>query len=174
MASDISAFKPTVIYTIYIASTPHKVWEALTSPEFSKQYFSGLAVQIEPQVGGRFTLLAPDGSLHIGGEVVVWDPPRKLVTTFDVNWEGIREALGTETVTYELQPSGDTVRLKMTQRNERDLSDDILSGGREGWPAILSSLKSLLETGTVPAIEMKPPMRMIDALKKLGVKVPGM
>ena len=171
---DTRQFKPTIVYTIYIAATPEKVWQALTSPEFSRAWFSGFAVDIEPRVGGKFALLAPDGSLHIGGEVIVWDPPRKLITTFDVNWEGIREALGSETVSYEIEPVGEAVRLTMIQANERDLGDDILSGGRAGWPALLSNLKSLLETGKVSKIEMAPPMRMIEALKKLGVKVPGM
>ena len=48
------------------------------------------------------------------------------------------------------------------------LSDDILSGGRAGWPAILSSLKSLLETGKPLAIKMAPPQRMLAALKAIG------
>jgi hypothetical protein len=52
------------------------------------------------------------------------------------------------------------------------VSEDILSGGRTGWPAILSSLKSLLETGNAMVIQMAPPARMLAALKELGIATP--
>ncbi|WP_441244801.1 SRPBCC family protein [Tardiphaga sp. 768_D3_N2_1] len=171
---DISTFKPAFVYTIYIASTPDRVWQALTSAEFSRQYFSGFAVELEQKVGGTFRVLMPDGSLHISGDVIVCDPPRKLVITWDVNWPGLIEALGSTLVTYDIEPSGETVKLTLTQSHDRELSDDILSGGRAGWPAILSSLKSLLETGKVPAIQMEPPLKLLAALKEMGIKVPGM
>ena len=47
---NIEQFKPLTVYTIYIASTPEKVWEALTSAEFSRKYFSGFAVEMEPKL----------------------------------------------------------------------------------------------------------------------------
>lgn len=170
---NINAFKPTIVYVTYIASTPEKIWQALTSAEFSRQYFSAFGVEIEPKVGGRFMVRAPDGSEHITGEVITWDPPRKLTVTWDVNWPGLVEALGSTLVTYDIEQAGDVVRLTLTQANDRELSDDILSGGRTGWPAILSSLKSLLETGTALTIKMEPPVKMLEALKKMGIKLPG-
>ena len=170
---DISRFKPTIVYVTYIAATPEKVWQALTSAEFSRQYFSAFGVEIEPKVGGRFKVRAPDGSEHITGEVIAWDPPRKLTVTWDVNWPGLVEALGSTLVTYDIEPAGDVVRLTLTQANDREISDDILSGGRSGWPAILSSLKSLLETGTALTIKMEPPVKMLEALKTMGIKLPG-
>ena len=94
-----------------------------------------------------YVVRAPDGSVHIGGEVLECDPPRKLTVTFNVNWPALIEKLGPTLVTYEIEPAGDAVRLTMTESHDRPISDDILSGGRQGWPAILSSLKSLLETG---------------------------
>jgi uncharacterized protein YndB with AHSA1/START domain len=97
-----------------------------------------------------------------------------MTVTWDVNWLGLVEARGSTLVTYDLAPSGETVKLTMTQAHDRELSDDILSGGRAGWPAILSSLKSLLETGKVPAIQMEPPLKLLAALKEMGIKVPGM
>ena len=60
----------------------------------------------------------------------------------------------------------------MTELHDRPLDDDILSGGRQGWPAILSSLKSLLETGEPLVVKMAPPERMLAALRKLGIKTP--
>lgn len=169
---NLDQFKPLTVYTIYIASTPDKVWEALTSAKFSKQYFFGNAVEVEPRLGGAFIVRTPDGALHISGEVLAYDPPRKLSVTFNVNWPELIEKLGPTLVTYEIEQVGDTVRLTMSEGHDRPLSDDILSGGRTGWPAILSGLKSLLETGKAPQIEMSPPVKMLEALKAMGIKTP--
>jgi uncharacterized protein YndB with AHSA1/START domain len=165
-------FKPTTVYTIYIASTPEKVWQALTSAEFSQKYFFGNSVAIDPSVGGAFIVRAPDGSLHISGEVFECDPPRKLTVTFNVNWPALIEKLGPTLVSYEIEPAGNAVKLTMTESHDRPIDDDILSGGRQGWPAILSSLKSLLETGEALIVKMAPPQRMLDALKRLGIGTP--
>ena len=165
-------FKPAIVYSIYIAATPEKVWEALTSAEFSRQYFSGQSVELDQRIGGAFIMRTPDGAVHISGEVIECEPPRKLTVTFNVNWPALVEKLGPTLVTYEIEPAGDAVKLTMLQSHDRDISDDILSGGRTGWPAILSSLKSLLETGHALTIQMAPPERMLAALKEMGIGTP--
>ena len=165
-------FKPDTVYTIYIAATPEKVWQALTTAEFSRQYFFGFAVELDPRAGGSFVVRASDGSIHIGGEVLACDPPRKLSVTWNVNWPGLVEKLGQTLVTYEIAQMGDAVRLTMTEAHERELPEDILSGGRTGWPAILSSLKSVLETGKPLAVKTEPPLKMLEALKKMGIETP--
>jgi uncharacterized protein YndB with AHSA1/START domain len=165
-------FKPAIVYTIYIAAPPEKVWQALTTAEFSRQYFSGFAIEADLKVGGAFIARAPDGSVHISGEVIECDPPRKLTVTWNVNWPALVQKLGPTLVTYEIEQAGDVVKLTMLQSHDRDISDDILSGGRAGWPAILSSLKSLLETGRALAIKMAPPERMLAALKEMGIGTP--
>ena len=169
---NIESFRPTTVYTIYIAATPERVWQALTSAEFSRQYFFGNAVEIELKIGGAYLVRTPDGSPHINGEVIECDAPRKLSVTFNVNWPALVEKLGPTLVTYEIEPAGDVVKLTMTEAHDRPIDDDILSGGREGWPAILSSLKSLLETGRALTIPMQPPTRMLEALKRLGIETP--
>ena len=83
---NLDQFKPLTVYTIYIAATRDKVWEALTSAEFSRQYFSGFAVEMEPRLGGKFIVRAPDGSEHISGDVFEYDPPNRLTMTWNVNW----------------------------------------------------------------------------------------
>ena len=100
------------------------------------------------------------------------DPPKRLTITWNVNWPDLVEKLGPTLVTYEIEQAGDAVKLTMLQSHDRPIDDDILSGGRAGWPAILSSLKSLLETGAPLAIRMEPPRRMLAALKKLGIGTP--
>jgi uncharacterized protein YndB with AHSA1/START domain len=172
---NLDAFRPSTIYTIYtiyIAATPEQVWQALTSAEFSRKYFFGNAVEVELKVGGAFMVRAPDGAPHISGDVFECDPPRKLTVTFNVNWPALIDKLGPTLVSYEIEPVGNIVRLTMAESHDRPIDDDILLGGRQGWPAILSSLKSLLETGDALAIKMAPPQRMLDALKKLGIATP--
>ena len=168
----IESFKPATVYTIYIAAAPEKVWQALTTAEFSRKYFFGFAVEAELKVGGSFIIRTPDGSVHIDGEVIECDPPRRLSVTWNVNWPELIEKLGATLVSYEIEPAGGAVRLTMTESHDRPLDDDILSGGRQGWPAILSSLKSLLETGEPLVVKMAPPERMLAALKKFGIKTP--
>ena len=170
---NIDHFKPAIVYTIYIASTPAKVWEALTTAEFSRRYFSGFAIEADLRVGGAFIARAPDGSVHISGEVMECDRPNKLTITWNVNWPGLIEKLGPTLVTYEIEQAGDAVKLTLIQAHDRPIDDDILSGGRQGWPAILSSLKSLLETGEPLVIKMEPPQRMLAALKKMGIGTPS-
>jgi uncharacterized protein YndB with AHSA1/START domain len=165
-------FKPDTVYTIYIAATPEKVWQALTTAEFSRKYFFGFAIELETRVGGSFIVRAADGSIHIDGEVLACDPPRNLSVTWNVNWPGLVEKLGQTVVTYEIAQAGDAVRLTMTESHERVVPEEILSGGRMGWPAILSSLKSVLETGKPLAVKMEPPLKMLEALKKMGIGVP--
>ena len=166
------SFKPTTVYTIYIASTPEQVWQALTSAEFSRKYFFGFAVEAELRAGGAFVVRTPDDSVHIDGEVIECAAPHRLTVTWNVNWPGLLEKLGVTLVTYEIEQAGHAVRLTMTEAHDRPIDDDILSGGRSGWPAILSSLKSLLETGTALDIAMAPPQRMLAALKRLGIATP--
>jgi uncharacterized protein YndB with AHSA1/START domain len=168
----IENFKPSIVYTIYIASTPEKVWEALTSAEFSRKYFFGNAVEVDLRIGGTYIVRTPDGSVHIGGEVIECVSPRRLTITWNVNWPALVEKLGPTLVTYEIEPTSDAVKLTLTQSHDRLIDDDILSGGRDGWPAILSSLKSLLETGQALVIKIAPPQRMLEALKKMGIKTP--
>jgi uncharacterized protein YndB with AHSA1/START domain len=169
---NIADFQPMTAYTIYIAATPEAVWQALTSAEFSRKYFFGNSVEIDLKIGGAYIVRTPDGALHISGEVIECDPPRKLAFTFNVNWPALIEKLGPTLVTYEIEPAGNATRLTMTEAHDRPISDDILSGGRQGWPAILSSLKSLLETGEPLVIKMEPPRQMLEALKKLGIATP--
>jgi uncharacterized protein YndB with AHSA1/START domain len=169
---DIDRFKPTLVYTIYIAATPQRVWQALTSAEFSRKYFFGNTVEVDLKVGGAYIVRTPDGALHISGEVIECEPLKRLTFTFNVNWPALVEKLGPTLVSYEIEQAGDAVRLTLTEAHDRPIDDDILSGGRSGWPAILSSLKSLLETGAPLAIKMAPPVAMLEALKKMGIATP--
>jgi hypothetical protein len=80
--SEAERFKPRTVYVIYIAATPERVWQALTDPAFSRQYFFGFAVDVEPKAGGAFFLRYPDGRVHVSGKVVAWDPARRFACTW--------------------------------------------------------------------------------------------
>ena len=112
-------------------------------------------------------LRLPDGRINVKGKVIAYDPPRKLSVTWQVEWPEEFRKLPECLVTYELAQAGETVRLTMTESHSWDVPDAILTGGRMGWPAILSSLKSLLEAGRPLAVAMEPPKEMIEAIKRL-------
>jgi uncharacterized protein YndB with AHSA1/START domain len=163
----MAEFKPKTVYVTYIVSTPEKVWQALTSAEFTRKYFWGLSIELEPKLGGSFALRAADGIAHAQGKIIAWDPPRKFGVTWGVKWPDEFAKLPECHVTYEIAPAGDTVRLTMTESHSWNIPEAILSGGRSGWPAVLSGLKSLLETGKAPVIKMEPPKAMIEAIRNL-------
>jgi uncharacterized protein YndB with AHSA1/START domain len=169
---NIDQFRPTLVYAIYIKSTPEKVWEALTTGDVSAKYFFGNSVEVEQRIGGAYVVRTGDGAPHICGEVIECERPKRLTVTFNVNWPALIEKLGPTLVTYEIEPAGEAVKLTLTESHDRPISDDILSGGRQGWPAILSSLKSLLETGEPLVVKMAPPERMLAALRELGIATP--
>ncbi len=171
---DATTFKPKTVYVSYIAATPERVWQALTDPAFSKQYFFGLSVEIEPKRGGSFRLLWPDGRVHIKGEVVDWSPPRRLCVSWDIQGMNEFSELPTCLVSYEIEPSGEAVKLRMTESHSWDIPPAILLGGEEGWPKILGGLKTLLETGKalVPDLKSGPPPGMVEAVKKAAAEKP--
>src|ERR1041385_8575480 len=140
---DVSKFKPKTVYTIYIASTPDKVWHALTDGGLSQQYFHGSLLEIEPKVGGKFLVKFPDGRINVKGIVVEWSPPRRLATTWVVDWIPELREFPECLVSYDIAQAGDAVRLTLTESYSWDVPEALLSGGRSGWPAILSNLKSV-------------------------------
>jgi uncharacterized protein YndB with AHSA1/START domain len=163
----MAKFKPKTVYVTFIAATPEKVWQALTTAEFTKKYFWDRSIELEAKPGGDFVLRLPDGRVNVRGKVVGYEPPRKLAVTWQVEWPQEFRKLPECLVTYEIAPTGDAVRLTLTESHSWDVPEAILSGGRAGWPAVLSSLKSLLETGKPLSVAMEPPREMIEAIRRL-------
>ncbi len=169
---DMAAFKPKTVYVTYIAATPDKVWQALTDPAFTAQYFFGRIIEIEPKVGGSFLMRMPDGRVDVKGEVVEWSPPRKLAMTWTIDWNADMRQLPPCLVSYDIEQAGESVKLTLTKSYSWDVPETLLTGGRSGWPAILSSLKSVLETGKPLVIKMEPPTEMMEALKQVLASKP--
>ena len=170
---DIAKFKPKTVYVIYIAATPEKVWQALIDADFSRRYFFGFAVTVEPRKGGAFRILYPDGRVHGSGEVLDWSPPRRLSCTWLIEGMPPFDQMPECIVTYDIESAGEAVRLTMTESHSWDVPEAILAGGRSGWPAVLSNLKSLLETGATLTLDNQgPPPGMIEAVNKAVAEKP--
>jgi uncharacterized protein YndB with AHSA1/START domain len=170
--TDSPKFKINTIYVTYITATPEAIWQALVDPTFTRQYFGGFAVDVTPRVGGAFRLLYPDGRTHISGRVVEWLPPKRFSCTWLVKGIKVISELPECLVTYAIEPAGEAVRLTVTEAHSWNVPESILAGGRQGWPAILSSLKSVLETGKAPKIAMAPPAGFLEAVQRAVAEKP--
>jgi uncharacterized protein YndB with AHSA1/START domain len=137
------------LYVTFIRTTPEKLWEALRSPEFTKKYWFGCWQECDWKKGSKWTLHMSDGKIADGGEVIEIDPPKKLVLQWRNHWKPELHAEGPSRATFTLEPTGETVKLTVLHELETVLPDSKFIGAvSNGWPAILSGLKSLLETGT--------------------------
>jgi uncharacterized protein YndB with AHSA1/START domain len=145
----------TFVYSTYIKTTPEKLWDALTSGDASEKYWSGFRIGSDWKVDSAVTVRNPDflnGGGDLEGKLLEYDPPKQLRYTFDGPSPGFQgRANGPSVVTYRLEPVGDVVKLTIIHENllPMDVVDapNTLRGVNNGWPAIMSSLKSLLETG---------------------------
>ena len=148
---------PDLVYVFYIKSTPQKVWDALTKSEFTTRFFFGRSVESDWTQGAPWKMLMPDGTLDVFGEVLVSDPPHKLQLSWDMDWGDEPEPPKAAIITYEIEPAGEAVKLTMTQHTTSAIPRKYIQAGAQGWAIILSSLKSLLETGEALLIKMGPP-----------------
>jgi len=142
--------KPEFIYISYIETTPEKLWEALTSSEFTKLYWWDTSVVSDWKVGSPFALVL-NGTTTDVGEVLEADRPRRLSYTFQHILSEPASKERPSRVTFVLEQYGKLVKLTLTHE---DFAEDsvIIDGISKGWPAIMSSLKSLLESGSALVI----------------------
>lgn len=140
--------KSSFVYVTYIRTTPEQLWTALTSPEFAQQYWRGAHPEAEWQVGGSWKLVFPDGRVADAGEIVAFEPTRRLGIRWRNEFRPELKVEGWSLCTMEIETVDGAVKLTVTHSMEREGSKfiDAVSGG---WPQILSNLKSLLETGSV-------------------------
>jgi uncharacterized protein YndB with AHSA1/START domain/DNA-binding transcriptional ArsR family regulator len=134
---------PTYVYVTYIRATAEQVWRALTDADLTARYW-GHANVSDWQPGSTWEHRRTDGSgvADVVGKVLTAEPPTRLTITFEDSPDEEREP---SVVTFLVEPYQDIVRLTVTHENLPNL--DMLNGISSGWPAVLSNLKSLLETG---------------------------
>jgi uncharacterized protein YndB with AHSA1/START domain len=137
--------KPAFNYISYIETTAEELWEALTNSEFTTRYWWDTSVISDWKVGSPVSLVIKGLTTDVG-EILVSDRPRRLSYTFHhiLNERALKER--PSRVTFVLEPRGELIKLTLTHEGFADDSV-VVDGISKGWPAILSSLKSLLETG---------------------------
>ena len=138
--------KPKVVYVTYINNTPEKVWNALLDGEMTKLYWGHSRNVSDWKVGSpwRHEDYADPSLVDVAGKVVESSPPRRLVLTWGKPADGGNPAKHSR-VTFEIEPFFDAVKLTVIH-DEFEPGFDITPVS-QGWPGILSSLKTLMETG---------------------------
>ena len=143
------------VYVTYIATTPEKVFEAITKPEIARRYWGHENVS-DWKVGSNWEHIRADEqrTLQLVGKVVEVSPPTRLVITW-ANASQADDPDATSRVTFDVAPYDEMVRLTVTH-DELEAGSGMAKGIQQGWPIVLSSLKSLLETGQSIDVFAKP------------------
>jgi uncharacterized protein YndB with AHSA1/START domain len=134
------------VYVTYIRTTPEKLWKALIEPQFTRQCWFNTTQESEWKPGASWKILMPDGRVTDSGEVVEIEPYRRLVLKWRNEFKPELRAEGYSQLTYQLEEEGKSVKLTVIHQIAKEGSK-LIDAVSQGWPHILSSLKSLLETG---------------------------
>jgi uncharacterized protein YndB with AHSA1/START domain len=135
------------VYVTYIRTTPEKLWRAMTEPEFTRKVWCGTVQECDWKVGSSWKIVVPDGRVADSGKVLEIEPFKRLVLSWQNHLKPEMTAEGFSRMTYELEPMGDVVKFTLVHEIERPESK-LIGAVSTGWPMILASVKSLLETGT--------------------------
>jgi uncharacterized protein YndB with AHSA1/START domain len=143
--------KPEFVYTTFIETTAEKLWHALTDGDFTERYWFGHRVASDWKVGSPFKLARQDAA-RVEGKVLISDPHKRLAYSWDpCSSDAKRER--TSRVTFDLEPRGNIVKLTVTHDN-LDEGGKTLRDISGGWPMVIASLKSLLETGHALPVDL--------------------
>lgn len=140
-------YQSQFVYVIFIRTTPEALWDALTNPERMRDYWFGMHQESDWKPGSPWKMVFQDGRVADSGRILEAAPPNHLA----IEWRnGFREELraeGFSRCTYDLEPRiGGVVKLTITHQSAAPNSK-VIEAVSGGWPSVLSSLKSLLETG---------------------------
>ena len=137
--------KEPLIFTYYIAAPVEKVWDGFVSKEANRTIFMGAEFELDMKPGGAMTWSGPgkEGKTvrYVTGEVLRADPPKLLEYRF-----GMGDGAVLSRVKIELTPESEAVKVVLTNDDWAE-DDPAYVQNADGWPRILSRLKTLLETG---------------------------
>lgn len=134
----------TQIYQVFIKATPEAVWEAITEPEFTSQYFHGVTIETTPEE----RLSYQRGELRNTSEVLEYEPPRRLVHSWLSYYDPEMAAEEPSRVTWEIEPQDGGYSLLTLVHDRLERAPKTAAGvSGTGWMMVLSGLKTLLETG---------------------------
>ena len=145
--SDTQTSKPKFVYVTYIASTPEKVFDALTDGDATAKYWFGNAATSDWKVGSPLEFHR-EGKLILKGKILENEPPRRLSYTFHPMHDPVLATEGPSRVVFELEKQRDQVKLTVTH-DEFPVGSKVFDNISNGWPLVLSSLKSYLEANRV-------------------------
>jgi uncharacterized protein YndB with AHSA1/START domain len=149
-AIDAADFEATQIYQVFIKATPEQIWQAITTPEFTRRYFHGARITVTPD---SYRSLGPDDSVWGDAQVLEFDPPRRLVHGWDSLYSAELAAEPTSRVSWEIEPQdGGYCLLTVTHDQLESSPQTARSVAGTGWMMVLSGLKTLLETGEPLAV----------------------
>lgn len=136
--------KDRFLYVIYIRSTPEQIWQALIDPALNRQFWFGMHQESDWTVGAPWKIVGDEGKVWDDGAIQVYQPPKKLVIGWTHRVRPELTAEGESRCTIVLEPVDGQVKLTLT--HEIDVANSqFVQAVSNGWPAILSALKSLLE-----------------------------
>jgi len=136
----------TFLYVTFIRATPEALWRALTDTDFIPQWWMGVRAETDWTVGGAWKLVFPDGRVADTGEVLEFEPPKRLAIKWRNEFRPELKEEGWSHCLFELEPQGEAVKLSVTHSAPR-AGSKLIEAVSGGWPQILSNLKSLIETG---------------------------
>jgi uncharacterized protein YndB with AHSA1/START domain len=134
------------VYVTYIRTTPDKLWDALTKPEFTREYWAGVTLESDWKKGAPWKLVFKDGTVADTGEILEAERPKRLVIKWRNEFRPDFKAEGYSKCTMEIEQMENAVKLTVIHEIDKDGSK-FLEGVSGGWPRVLSSLKTMLETG---------------------------
>jgi uncharacterized protein YndB with AHSA1/START domain len=138
----------TQVYSIFIRATPEQVWDGITKPEFTAQYFYGSRVDSSFEPGSPYRSLAGDGDQELtDGEVLESDPPRMLRHTWRALYDPETASEPHSRVTWEIEPQEGGVTKLTVVHDQLEASPKTAVSVAGGWSYVLSGLKTVLETG---------------------------
>jgi uncharacterized protein YndB with AHSA1/START domain len=141
---------PDHVYSVYIKSSPDRIWRAITDGTETAQYYYGTRVNSDWSKGSRIVYEYPDGSVAADGEVLEIEPGRSVTMSFLARWDPEIEAEGPVRMTWEIEPMGESLaKLTVTTADAGPKTAAEFGGG---IVHIVSGLKTYLETGAPMAV----------------------